>query len=548
MRDAAPKAPRHYRPIVVIDDNEEEGLWVRKRLLEHGAGIAIIAMQPEAIEYEPNALQLTARLHAARRAIMNREGQAFEEACRELPSVVVLDQYLKADANPADLLTSNRASLEVCKLVNDIWSEAQKEPAFRDRGWNLRILIYTGQTRRMLSGMADYVSTARPWFALSCKPPGIPLCTPEVAARQGQLLAAEINALMRADMHRADVDVVHELYAGAQGGLLQDAMRVATSSEAPVWFHGRWWDGCEKLAPLLVDCDPVEPPQRVDNEEDLHAALRRLRSGLATHPVFEYSAGIADPHRFAATCKHVRRKFAIVSPRPLRPELLPLFTTVEVVPLHDWSEADLQELFDVGRKVVLDRAIATWLKEQQFDYAQFSTLFLPEGEQVSIEALKQRVKGLENERTTITVSADQRHAFMRWENKPHDMRLNVNPGITTLAVLLAIANKSESRDLTLTARDLVHAMKRFRSEKVRRWAEKMEKSDILSTAGSSPRTRGEQPLRKFRERCVNAAGKELEAIFGCSCIKAEGYGNPELEFLVTWVRPGSIKLSTDRLP
>lgn len=527
MHEDRPNDVIHPRPILIVDDVEAEALWVRDRLLEHGAAITRIANTPTAVEFETDARLLTARLVAALTAISHGDGDAFREVCRKLPSVVVLDQYL-ADAEPGS--TSTKASLRIYELVNAIWDKASQSPTFQTLGWSLCILMYTGQDKRLAAELLNYRGTNKPWFDYAEKPGGIPAVPQETAEREGKLLAEQINGLnSKLKYGGAPVEVVQELwFAGERGDALREAVRAAAAAKLPVWIHGRWRDGCDKLVPLLVDADPLCVP-KVSTEDELHTALHKMRTTRSVHPVFIIESALANAARMAHVCERLERKFVLVSTQPLGPSLALRFSVVPLVPLHEWSMDDIKELFRAGLNKTVSDDVVQWLKSQQFDYTDFGSFYFQGDQEVRIDLIKECCERLARELAKVELHANGESAIVDWEGE-NVIGLKSFAGLSALAILRAMADTGER---TLPSTKLLAAMRTVKAKKVEEWVM------MMSATGSVAKTWRQNHF--VSGKGDGSALKVLDSIFGGKCIEGKDYDDPA-KFHVKWIGKPNVRI------
>lgn len=508
-------------PVLVIDDEKTEGVWIVERLLEHGQEIECIADCPDAVKYEPNTLTLRVQLVSALAAITNCDGDKFRSVCQHLPTVVVLDQFLPDPDQPGD--TTTRASLRICELVNEIWDRVLQQPEFRPLGWNLCVLMYTGQNYRFMERWLEQASiTGRTWFDYATKPDGIPVCTKEVASAEGRQLTQQINALTSGTRPRgARLEVVPDLYAaGRQGALLREAIRTAKSSPKPVWIVGRWRDGCEKVVPLVLAANAHLEPASVGNDA-LFERLHQLRRGLTVHPVFVL-VGQVSVERLASFCQRVDRKFVVICDEPPDPKLATCFSTINLLPLFQWEVGDIQELFQAnwGRKV--SHGVVSWLQERLFDYTNFCELYFMEGESIDASLLSERCRGLRSETLAIEVRSPFTSASIRWRGSLKTISLSTYGGISAVAVLRAMIGNAKNQ---FDMRTLVDGMLPFdQARKIREWSEKI--TDPTKTGHTFRRN-------AFSSSSSSNAQDLLHAVIGRQCIKGGEYEVLE-KCLVRW--------------
>lgn len=515
------------RPILIVDDVEAEARWVQERLLERGIDIMCIANTPLAVEYETDAHLITARLVAALTAISNGDGDAFRDICRLLPSVVVLDQYLPDAETGA---TSTRASLRLYELVNAIWEKVSQATAFQLLAWNLCILMYTGQDKRLGAELLNYRGTNKPWFDYAEKPEGIPAVSAEMAEREGKLLAEQINRLSsKLKFGGAPVEVVQELwFAGERGDALREAVRAAAAAKLPVWIHGRWRDGCEKLVPLLVDADPLWVPEAL-NEDQLHTELHKMRSVRSVHPVFIIESPLVNTARMVRACERLDRKLVVVTMHPPPPSLSEHFSVVPLVPLHEWSVDDIKQLFIASLNKTVGDDVVQWLKRQRFDYTHFGSFYFPGDEKVRIDLIKECCESLARELVTVELSTDGKRAIVGWEGEKV-FGLNSFAGLSTLAVLRAMADTG-NRKLPLSR--LVAAMRTVRAMKVEEWQ--------MMMSANSPVGKTWRQNHFVSGKGDGSALKVLKGIFGCKCIEGKDYDDPS-KFHVKWIGPPNVRI------
>lgn len=512
-------SPANSRGILIVDDDLVEGPRVRSILRAQAGTINVLAGDADAVRHEPDAVVLTGKLVAALREIDTGNGAAFQELTRRLPTVIILDQFLPDPDDPSR--TTLESSRRVQHLITEIWERALLHPEYQRLGWNVCVLMYTGQANRQMAEGLEPQVTNKDWFAYAQKP------QPVVGRSAGQELEEsrdfvnQINSLTGRPKREASSEAILDLYAPEEGTRLLRAVNRAQAERKPVWITGHWDDGCEEIIPALLGFEPSGPPHRASDDE-LCKALRQLRSNPRdTNPVYGLEGQIKLPDRLNEVVKQVgRTRFVIISAAPPVTAIASNFNVVPLLPLHARTTADLKSMFMARFGVKIPDHVVEWLKRQQFNYTDFTGLYFDKSEVITVEHIISMSPRLETE--VMKMRFEGTKAVVTWDGRDHEIDLDSFPGISSCSVLLALARNPDVR--SFSAENLLDSMKDVYSPTITQW-----------------RTRLAEHTH-FRKN--NFSGDRLREIFGKKVISRNNYKSFK-NFIVKWVFPRGVKVEVN---
>jgi hypothetical protein len=486
--------PKIKYPIWIVDDDPIEGGRVKALLTTHKNAIYCLVGdgQEFQVKYEVNAQSLVGKLKAALGAINRNDVVEFGKAIEEIPAVVVLDQFLPESDGKTQSLS---ASKEVQRLIAEVWNAVFAKSSYKKSGWNLCVLMYTGQTDLQVSEGLERGANGMDWLGFAQKPLYQTNRTEEELAAEGLQFVQQINGLTSKDIRGLSHEVLIPLYGGEHGRALVSAMNSACAGEKPIWLDADKKDGREAMLQRLLDTTQDVTPVKKD-VDGLFVELQKMRTtnsmdGNYIFEIYDLNAATLDFARLKRAVQllgGIKRRLVVVAPCIPDQNTIEIFNLVSVEPLYEWTINDIQICFGGlfnGRK--LNKDAAQRIKTMKISYDVMESWYFDGVGEITLPAINEKIpsnvtsttaavtlKVLSNDKVQIVVN-----------DCSHVISLTKYPEISVVALLLAMKS---TRGVKIGLENLTQAVKDdmfVGQNKIEKWVVKMEtdkfKANYFST-------------------------------------------------------------------